>query len=397
MRNSIQCAAIRVETVRGKRDLRRFIDFPFSLYRSNEQWVPPLKRDEWATLDRNTNPAFEYCDAEYYLAYQGNRVVGRIAAIYNKRYYETWGHRYARFGFVDFIDDADVSRALFAAAESWARSRECTAIHGPLGFTDLDEEGMLVEGFEELGTLPMIYNYAYYPRYLEGLGYRKDIDWLEYRIRIPDRVPERILRIEHVIRKRLEVHLLEARRSQDFLPYVPQIFEVINAAYAPLYGVVELTDAQVETYTKQYFGYIDPKYTKVVLDRDDRVVAFVVSMPSLSRALQKANGRLLPFGFLHLLRAMRNPDTIDLYLGAVLPSYQRTGVSALLMGSLASSCIENGVQWAESSGNLETNTKVRDLWKYFDHRQHKRRRVYIKDVDRRDPERPEPEIRAHAL
>lgn len=397
MRDSEECASVRIEPVRSNRDLRRFIDFPFSLYRSSENWVPPLKRDEWATLDRTANPAFEYCDAEYFLAHREDRVVGRIAAIYNRRYVETWGHRYARFGFVDFIDDLHVSRALFETAEDWARSQGCTAIHGPLGFTDLDEEGMLVEGFDELGTLPMIYNYAYYPRHLEALGYRKDIDWLEYRIRIPDHVPERILRIERVIRKRLGVHLLEARRSRDFLPYVPQIFEVINAAYAPLYGVVALTDAQVETYTKQYFGYIDPKYTKVVLDRHDRVIAFVVAMPSLSRALQKARGRLLPFGFLHLLRAMRRPEAIDLYLGAVLPCYQSSGVSALLMSSVASSCIENGVAYAESSGNLETNAKVRDLWKYFDHRRHKRRRVYIKDVDHTRPDSPEPAVRAHAL
>jgi GNAT superfamily N-acetyltransferase len=390
-------SSVEIRSVQTKADLKLFIDFPYDLYKNCEYWVPPLKRDEWATLDRQKNPAFEYCEASYWLAYIGSRVVGRIAAIFNERYVETWGNRFVRFGYVDFIDDFAVSAALFRAAEDWGRVLGCTAIHGPLGFTDLDEEGMLVEGFDELGTLPMIYNYAYYPDHLERMGYDKDIDWLEYRITVPDEIPDRVVRLERIVRKRTGARLLPARRSKDFLPYVPQIFDVINAAYAPLYGVVELTDAQVESYTKQYFDYIDPRYTKVVLDSRDRVIAFVVAMPSLSRALQKSGGTLFPLGFVHLLRAMRNPDTIDLYLGAVRPEYQNSGVSAILLRSLVESCIRNGVTHAESSGNLETNVKVRELWKYFEHRRHKRRRIYIRSIDHVEPPEGGERVRAQAL
>lgn len=389
--------AVEVRAVTSKRDLKAFIDLPYRLYRNCENWVPPIKRDEWATLDKSRNPAFEYCEASYWIAWVGGRAVGRIAAIYNDRYVKTWNNSYVRFGFVDFVDDLAVSAALFRAAEDWGRERGCTAIHGPLGFTDLDPEGMLVDGFEELGTLPMIYNYPYYPQHLERMGYAKDVDWLEYRIEIPEEIPERIIRLETIIRKRTGAHLLDARRSKDFLPYVPGIFDVINAAYAPLYGVVELSEAQVRTYTKQYFDYIDPRYTKVVLDRNDRVIALVIAMPSLSRALQRSAGRLFPFGFVHILRAMRNPNVIDLYLGAVRPEYQNSGVSSILMRSLAQSCIESGVQYAESSGNLETNVKVRELWKYFEHRQHKRRRIYIRSINHEEPAEPEERVKAQAL
>lgn len=371
---------IELREVTGRRALRSFVTFPFQLYDDSPYWVPPLVSDDLNTLDLSKNPAAEFCRAKYWMAYDGGKPVGRVAGIINDRYIETWGNRNARFGWIDFADDPEVSHALLGAVEDWARSQGMTAVHGPLGFTDLDPEGMLVEGFDEMGTLPMIYNYPHYPRHLEQIGYIKDVDWVEYRIQIPETVPDKIIRVEKAVRERLKLRLFEPEKPKDLLPYAPGIFELINRTYSHLYGVVELNPAQIKAYVDQYFGFIRADFVKIVLDQNDQVVAFGIAAPSMSQALRKAGGRILPFGFIPLLHALRKPTEIDLYLGAVRKDYQGRGVTALLMRSMHESLLAAHVTEAESSGNLESNEEIQSIWKYYPNRLHKRRRCYIRQL-----------------
>lgn len=370
-----------VKEVVTARDLRKFISFPNKLYAGNKYWVPPLRMDEMNTLRKDRNPAFEYCEARYWLAYKDGRPAGRIAGLINNRYVERWGKRHVRFGWFDFIDDEEVSAALLGKVEDWARRIGFDAVHGPLGFTDLDREGMLIEGFDEVGTLATNYNYPYYPRHMERLGYGKDVDWVEFRLSVGEGVPEKVDRIAQIALKRSKLTLLNAKSSRDFRPYAKDVFYLINEAYKDLYGVVTLTEKQIEVYIKQYFGFINPDYTKIVLDEDGKLAAFGIAMPSLSKALQKSGGRLFPFGFIHLLGALKKVEGIDLYLVAVRPDLQGRGVNALLLTEIHKACARNGVQWAESNPELEENEKVQAQWKHYEARQHKRRRCFIKHLE----------------
>ncbi|MBI4364808.1 MAG: hypothetical protein HY568_05195 [Candidatus Latescibacteria bacterium] len=374
-----------IREVASGKDLERFIRFPFDLYRGSDCWVPPLVFDERNTLRRDKNPAFDFCEAKYWIAYDGGRVVGRVAGIINKTFVEKWGHRYARFGWIDFVDDMDVSGALLGAVESWAAARGMDAVHGPLGFTDLDREGMLVEGFGELGTMATMYNHPYYPAHLERHGYSKDVDWVEFEVKVPAEIPERTVQIGRRILERRKLRILEARKAKEILPYARGIFEVVNAAYAKLYGFVPLTERQIEFYTKQYFPSIVPDYVKILLDADDHPAGFVIGMPSLSRALQKAQGRLFPFGIFHLLGALRRPRQIDLLIGAIRPDLQGSGADALLITEIGATAIRNRIVSAETNPELESNLLVQAHWKHFESRQHKRRRCYIKRLNGAGP------------
>jgi len=371
---------IEVREVTTRKGLLQFIKFPFTLYRGSPYWVPPLIREELKALSPGKNPAFETCAAKYWLAYSGNSICGRIAGIINRTYNEIYQTHHARFGWIDFVDDPAVSSALFNTVETWARQEGMTALHGPLGFTDMDPEGMLVEGFEELGTIATIYNYPYYPVHAERNGFRKDTDWLEFRVNVPTSIPEKADRIAALAVERRRVHLLDARKAKDFLPYAHGIFNVINETFKNLYGFVPLSPKQIDAYVKQYIPNVVPDYVKVILDEHDTVAAFVIAMPSMSKAFQKAHGRLLPFGIFPILKALRNPRSIDLFLGAVRTNLQGKGVDALLMTELAKSCIKNGIVDAESNVELEDNRLVQAHWKYFERRQHKRRRCFIKEL-----------------
>ena len=373
--------AVTIERVLTPRQLKIFIEFPFSLYKDNPYWVPPLIMDEYNTLRKDKNPVFDHAQAEYWLAYRDDRPVGRIAGIINNAYIEKWGNKHARFGWVDFIDDAEVVSALFGTVEQWAREKGMEGIQGPMGFTDLDKEGMLIEGFEELGTLPMIYNHAYYPVHLETLGYKKDVDWLEYEVSVPTEINPKVLRVNDLVLKRSGLKLADITNKKVLArKYGHQIFEIIEEAYSELYGTVPMTEKQVEAYVKQYLGFVDLRYTKIIIDADDRAVGFGISMPSLSRALQKAQGRLFPFGWYHLLHALNHPEGLDLYRVAVRNEYQSRGLTALLMTEITKNAMEAGIKTAETSGELEDNEKVQSFWNYYDKRQHKRRRAYLKSL-----------------
>lgn len=367
-----------VSPVAGRRQLQAFVRFPHRLYRGNPHWVPPLDADERDTLRPDRNPAFAHCQARLWLAWRDGRVVGRIAAIRNRLHEEKWGQRYLRFGWVDFVDDPEVSAALFAAVEGWARECGATAVHGPLGFSDMDREGMLVEGFGERASTITTYNHAYYPAHVETLGYVKDADWLEYDLRVPPEPDEIIARIAAVSLRRNRLHLLQARRRRDLLPHARELFQLLDDEYRDLYGVVPLTPAQVDRYIDQYLGFIRPEFVPIVLDENGRMVAFGITMPSLARALQRARGRLLPFGFLHLWRALRRNSRAELCLIAVRAAYRGKGVNAILMDCMHRLFIRRGIRRVESNPELESNPDVRGQWKHYPTRQHKRRRVYIK-------------------
>lgn len=371
---------VHLKEVQSRKDLVQFIRFPFMLYRANPYWVPALEFDELNTLHWEKNPAFECCQARYWLAYQDGQPVGRVAAILNRAHAEKWGQPYLRFGWLDFVDDPEVSRALFGAVEAWARECGLIAVHGPLGFTDLDREGMLVEGFDQIGTLSTYYNHPYYPAHMESLGYAKDTDWVEYEITVPPVPDASIARAAEIVLRRNRLRVLDVPDKNALLPYARQLFDLINDEYSHLYGTVPLSERQVDAYVKQYFGFITPGFVPIVLDENDRMVAFGIAMPSLSRALQRSRGRLFPFGFIHFLRAMKKNDRADLYLVAVRSEYQGRGVNAVLIHKMNEAFNRMGVTRVESNPELETNRNVQSQWKFFQRRQHKRRRCYIKHL-----------------
>lgn len=372
-----------IKEVNNKADFNAFIEFPYTLYKGNTYFVPPLKFDEKATLDKTKNPAFEYCNARYWLAYKGNKVVGRVAAIHNKAYIEKWGNKYLRFGWIDFEEDENIAKKLIEQVENWAKELGIVAVHGPLGFTDLDHEGMLVHGFDQLGTLATIYNHPYYPKFMEKMGYTKDTDWVEYKIFIPSKMPEnlaKLSKVAEVVQRRYNLKFVETKKTKDILPYANQIFELINEEYSKLYGVVPLTQKQMDVYTKQYFGFVKHSYLPLIVDENNKLISFCVTMPSLSKALQKSNGSLFPFGFIHLLKALKKNDMADLYLVAVKKEYQGKGVPALLMSRLLDLYIKDGVKYVESNIELEDNKAVLSIFDPFEKVQHKRRRCYIKQL-----------------
>ncbi len=374
----MQTKIIEVTTKKG---INSFIQFPFTIYQGNPYWVPSLRFDELNTLRQDKNPAFEFCEARYWLAYQDGRIVGRVAAILNLRHIEKWGQRYMRFGWLDFIDDLEVSEALLKTVEAWASEAGMEAVHGPLGFTDLDREGMLVDGFNELGTLATYYNHPYYPGHLEKLGYTKDIDWMEYEISVPPEPNETIARIADLAARRYHLSLLKLRNKKEMLPYTKELFQLLQDEYQHLYGFIPMTERQVNAYIDQYFGFVNPDFVPMVMDKDNRMVAFGIVMPSLSLALQKSRGNLFPFGFIHLFRALKKNDRADLLLVAVRSEYQGKGVNAIIMNQMHKVFNKLGITKVESNPELETNQNVQGQWKYYDKRQHKRRRVFIKHIN----------------
>ncbi|MGB4283939.1 MAG: hypothetical protein WBJ48_04410 [Bacteroidales bacterium] len=372
--------AIEIKEISGRKEIKKFVCFPFPLYKGNPFWVPPLIFDEVNALDPRKNPSFEFCEAKLWMAYKDGRAVGRIAGIINHRANQIWNERNARFGWLDFIDDFEVSSALFAQVENWAKSMGMKAVQGPLGFSDMDKEGMLIEGFEELGTIATYYNHPYYPIHTEKAGYQKDVDWLEYELNAEVTVPEKFIRVGQIAQERYKLSIVQFKKKKDLLKYAHQIFEVLNESFRPLYGFAPLTDAQIDYYIKMYFSFIVLDFISVVVDEHDNVAAFGITMPSLSKAVQKSGGKILPFGFIHILRAMKKNDTVDFYLTAVRPELQGKGVNALLFIDLIPKYRKFGIKKAESNVELENNQMVRRQWDMFPKRQHKRRRAYIKHI-----------------
>ncbi|MCM1050839.1 MAG: GNAT family N-acetyltransferase [Paenibacillus sp.] len=365
-----------------KKELTRYVKFGIDLYKGNPYFVPPLIFDDVNTLTPGKNPAFEFSEAQSFMAYRDGKPAGRITAIINRLLNEKTGRQEARFGFVDFIDDPEVSRALFETAEQWARERGMKRIIGPMGFSDMDHEGMLVEGFDEMGTMATIYNYPYYPKHLEAMGYTKDTDWVEYRITIPEKLPEKMERIAEIVLKKYQLRIVKyTSRKKLAEKYGEDLFRLINDAYADLYGYSPLTDKQIDYYIDMYLGFLKLDYVSIVVDSADRLVGVGISMPSMTKALQKSGGKLFPTGWWHLLRAMKgHNDVVDLMLIAVKPEYQSKGVNSLFFYDLCNLYIRDGVKFAETNLELEENTHVQSQWEYFERRQHRRRRAFTKDL-----------------
>jgi hypothetical protein len=371
---------IEIKQVVTSKDLRRFIGYPFKLYAGNKYWCPPLKFDERNTFNPKKNHAFEFCEAAYWLAYRGNEIVGRIAGIINHKGNELWNEKLIRFGWIDFIDDLEVSRKLLDTATAWGKSKGMTGIHGPLGFSDMDPEGMLIKGFDELHAMTTIYNYAYYPVHMEKHGFGKAADWVQWEFEVSPEIPDKVDRLSLLVQEKYKLKIVKAKKAKDLLPYAKKMFSLQNVAFAELYGFVPLTDKQMEYYTKQYFGFIRPDFVSFVVDEHDEIVGFGVSMPNLTRAMQKCNGRIFPFGFIHLLRAIKKNDTIDMYLNGVRPDYQGKGINALYYNEMHKSYIRNGIKKAVTSPQLEDNAKALTIWKNFKGRQHQTRRCWIKEI-----------------
>ncbi len=365
-----------------KKNLRKFTQFQIDLYRGNDCYVPPLVSDDVKTLDPKKNPAFDFCEAQCFMAYEGGRPVGRVAAIINNAVNERSGEKSVRFGFLDFEDNPEVSAALMKAVEQWGKERGMTRVIGPLGFTDLDHEGMLIEGFDELSTMATIYNYPYYPEHIERLGYAKDSDWKEFVMDVPDGIPEKMNRVADIVKKRTGLKVKKyTSRKKIKEEYGRALFELVNEAYDQLYEYSPLTDRQIEYYIDQYLDLLDLDLVTIIVDEEEKLVGVGISMPSMSRALQKAKGKLFPFGWIPLLKGLKGKnDRVDLLLVAVKPEYQSKGVNALLFQDLIPYYIKRGFKWAESNPEMETNAKVQSQWDYFTHRQHRRRRSYVKNI-----------------
>ena len=373
---------ITIKKVETSKELKQFIRFNYEMYKDNPYSVPDLYDDMLNTFSRDKNAAFEFCEADYFMAYKDGKPVGRVAAIMNNRANETWNKKEVRFGWIDFIDDAEVSDALLKTVEAWGKERGATEIVGPLGFTDFDAEGMLVEGFDQLSTMATIYNHPYYPEHMVKHGYEKDADWVEFKIYIPDAIPDKHKRISEIIMRKYGLKIVKCT-SKDIKKYGQAIFDLMNEAYSQLYGYSALSPKQIKQYIKMFLPILDLRMVTLVVDSEDQVIAAGISMPSLSEALQKAKGRLLPFGWYHLLKVIflkKYPKVLDLLLVAVKPEYQNKGVNALLFYDLIPVYQNIGFEYAESNPELELNDKVQAQWEYFKTEQHKRRRCFKKTI-----------------
>ena len=364
-----------------KRELLKFVHFPIdTLYKDNPYYVPSLVLDEVDTLTPSKNPAFDFCRSVYYMAFDDGKPVGRIAGIINDTVNGKTGSRDVRFGFVDFIDDKEVSRKLFEAVEQWGRKQGMTRIVGPLGFTDMDPEGLLIEGFDQVSTMATIYNHPYYAGHIESLGFEKEVDWVEFKIYVPDSIPEKHRRISDIISRKYELQTIKYTSAKKIVnDYGQAIFNLVNEAYANLYGYSPLTPRQIDHYIKMYLPVLRLENVSLIIDKNRQLVGVGIAMPSMSKALIKSRGRILPLGWVQLLKALRGKnDVVDLLLVAVKPEYQSKGVNALLFTDLIPYFIKNGYVYAESNPELEVNQKVQSQWQYFNTVQNKRRRAYSK-------------------
>lgn len=375
--------SVTIKTVSTKKDFKTFVRFGNKLYKGNPYYVPSMPWDDLNTFDKEKNGAFEFSDAEFYLAYKDGNVVGRVAAIVNYKANEAWKVDQVRFGWIDFIDDIEVSKALLDAVVAFGKARGMKQIVGPLGFTDFDPEGMLVEGFDRVSTMALIYNHPYYPEHLKKLGYVKETGWVEYRITIPEQLPEKHVKFAEIIKDRynLKVRKLTKRqiRTEN---YGHKLFELINETYCVLYGYSLLSPKQIDMYVDVYLSLVDMKMLSFIENQEGELIAAGITIPSLSEALQKCNGELFPFGWWHLLKTMfwKKPDTLDLLLIGVRPDYQNKGVNSLLFVDLFQNYRKLGFKYAETNANLETNAKVQAMWTPFEKELHKRRWVFGKEI-----------------
>lgn len=374
---------IQIIRATSKKERKLFAEYGNRLYAQCPYAVPELAFDILDTFDAKKNAAYEFCEAQLFLAVRGSEIVGRVAAIINHRANETWDVKNVRFGYLDFIDDASVADALLHAVEEWGRERGMTSCQGPMGFTDFDKEGMLIEGFDRLGSITTYYNHPYYPDHMERMGYEKEIDWVQLRVAVPAQTPDRFLRVGELVQKRFGLTFRKlTRKLIEKEDYGRKIFHLLNEAYSPLFGYSKLSDKQIDSFVKTYLNLVNLRFVTIIHDPDGQLVGVGVTMGSLSRAMQKAKGRLLPFGWYHIIKAMRCKfeDTVEMLLIAVKPEYQGKGVNALLFCDLIPTYNEAEFKWAETAPQLENNMKELNQWDVLNPEYTKRRRCYRKKL-----------------
>ncbi len=359
-------------------DLKKFVQFPYNLYSSNKYWVPPMKKDELNSLQPSTNPAYKHCDAQFWIALKDGKVVGRIGAIINKAYNEQVGTKLGRISRLEFIDDKEVSKALLNTAESWIKERGMEGVHGPLGFTNLDHQAVMIEGHDHLPSIASEYHLPYYKEHLEAAGYEKEMDWVEFRLKLADAIPEKALKLNEMIKKRYKLKVVHFTTQQQLKEQASRAFDLLNNAFGELFSFVKMDKELSDFYINKYFSILNPKFVKMIEDENGELIGFIISLPSLSEAMQKAKGKLFPLGWWHIMQALKKPKVVDLLLTGIHPDWQAKGVSAILITELQKVMFEHGVTHVETTGIIETNEKAISHWKNYDHIQHKRKRCFKK-------------------
>lgn len=369
--------SIEIKEVTNKAQLRAFIRFYTQLYKDCKYSASPLYFDEVSTLTKSKNPAHKHCQSKYWLAYKDGKIVGRIAAFINHLECEKEDKMIGRFGWYDFVDNKTVSRALMNKAIEWLKSHKVVQLHGPLGFSDLDRQGMLIEGFEEMSTFATNYNHSYYQNHIKQLGFEKSTDWIEFILNVENVDYARFKKIADFVSEKKGYEIIRCKNKKELRQYVPQIFRLLNKEYDGLYGFIQLTEAQIDYYTEMFIGFIKLELICLVSDKEGNLVGFGLTMPSFSKACFKAQGKLLPLGWFHFLQAMRKNDTVDFYLIAIDKEHQNNGVNALFMAHITEAAMKMKIKWAETNIMLEDNDKIHAMWnRFFDYRQNKRRRCY---------------------
>jgi hypothetical protein len=375
--------SIEIKVIESKKDLKQFVKLPFEIFKDNEYWVPQLIRDEMETFNPKKNPAYEYAETRLFMAYKDGKAMGRIAAINNKAANKKYDTKNLRWGWFDSFEDYEVTEALFKAVEDWGKELGLETMTGPHGFTDLDPEGMLIEGFDQLPTVAVYYNYPYYPEFVEKYGFKKEIDYVEFKSVVPVEtgIPPKLQRLADRIRERGGIRILQFKKKRQIMQYAEKVFELLDEAFEEIYGSVPLTRKQIQYYAKKYFPFIDKDMIQLAESKDGELIGFMISMPSLSEGFQKAKGRLLPFGWWHILKSLKKYDVIDFYLAGVKKEFRGLGVDLLMVMGVAKAAIAKGVRYSESNQELETNKKIQAQWKYFNPTLHKRRRIFNKKID----------------
>lgn len=372
---------IEIKEILTKKELWTWVRFPNKLYKNNEFFVPFLENDEFETFSKDKNPAYAYCETKLFIAYKDGKVAGRIAGLINHAYNEKWDKNAIRFTRFDFIDDYEVSKALFDAVVNWGKEKGYTEIMGPIGFHDIDHEGMLVEGFDKLNMSITFYNHPYYLTHMERIGLQKDIDWIEYKIFVPQCVDARYEKIANSLLKKENYKVVTYTNRKVLYKDAFEAFDLIDEAYSRLYGTVPLTKDIIRNTIDAYIPLVNMDYICAIKDKEEKIVGFGIMVPSIAKALKKSNGKILPFGIVRLLRALRGKnDTLEMFLVAVNPELQARGLPALLINELLKKSIDNNVKYCETGPMLETNTKIHSLWRHFDKEQHKRRRCFTMQI-----------------
>ena len=370
---------ISIKEVKSAKEIREFVDFQFTLYKNETFWVPPLKKEEYKMLTKETNPAFSFSEARFWSAWREGKCVGRIGAIVNHNYNKKINRKLGRFTRIEFIDDAEVFSTLMETAEQWLREMGMEAVHGPLGFTNLDNQGLLIEGFDYLPCIASVYHKPYYINYFEKRGYVKENDWVEFRLTLNEQAIAKANRGMELLKRRFGFEIVKAETKTEMQKYSNRIFEILNAAFEELPYVAPMDENMIALYTKKYMEMLDPRFV-VMVSKDGVVVGFFIGLANLSEAMQKAGGKLFPFGFYHLMKALKNPKVIDMMLTGVVPEYHSSGVAVLLIAELQRRMMNIGIDQLETTGIFETNHNVISNWKNYDHIQHKRRRCFVKNL-----------------